>query len=587
MDYETNKDEAITVDTTVTNESESTDGSPLPSVENSEEMIPVTTEEGNIINLELLSHDALQKLLMQIEPNTIAIANTNSNSNVNASQEVDELSALLKSWNQEELIQHFKDEEVDINVLKKIECHHLPQLLRPFKYTTLISFENNLRMWRESIGKTLFLYTRSHFGLIDDGPSPSARSSPYPVSRPSSPPSSPSSYTCAVTLSTILNNNGNALSLAESYGETNKFNEKQRNQLISVIAQYFIMNKIHLELGGSYKLEKEIVERFPSEKLEYYRSGKRGKIYNKYCNLKFSLKAMNTSTSSKPKREGDVEMANEIEMVPEENADKCYQALKFDNLSSEEFDKCWKACSKSTLTDIKNSTATSDILKKWPQYKLPTGFRFLDMDFEYMFKKHNSLLERWENLYCKIRDFLTTEDRVKEKSIKDVLDKMECNNTPENCRDAALLWALHGYLVPTLKSVRKDRKGMKTTLKTTLKPTIKDSQESFVFVAASIQNVEDHIQHLQQKGDNVQPFIIVVGKDVINFKEIFLYFDGVKFPFISFIRAVDICFKTFFLFNLEFNNPSSNFWNFIQSLYFDDNKKCCTKAHILLNVINE
>ncbi|XP_055923693.1 uncharacterized protein LOC129954066 [Eupeodes corollae] len=197
------------------------------------------------------------------------------------------------------------------------------------------------------------------------------------------------------------------------------------------------------------------------------------------------------------------------------------------------------------------------------------------MDFEYMFKNHNSLLERWEHVYSKIREFLTTEDRIKEKSIKEVLDKIKSDNTPENFRDAALLWALHGYLVPTLKSVRKDRKGMKTTLK----PTIKDSQESFIFVAASIQNVEDHIQHLQQKGDNVQPFIIVVGKDVINFKEVFLYFDSVKFPFISFIRAVDICFKTFFLFNLEFPNPSSNFWNFIQSLYFDNKKKNVVQKH--------
>lgn len=131
--------------------------------------------------------------------------------------------------------------------------------------------------------------------------------------------------------------------------------------------------------------------------------------------------------------------------------------------------------------------------------------------------------------------------------------------------------------------MRKDRKGMKTSIK----PTIKDSQESFIFVAGSIQVAEDHIQYLQQKGDNVQPFIILVGKDVINFREIFLYFDGVKFPFISFIRAVDICFKTFFLFNLEFPNQSSNFWNFMQSLYFPNKQKCCTKAHILLSAIKE
>ncbi|XP_055918575.1 uncharacterized protein LOC129950675 [Eupeodes corollae] len=191
MEDEKRESEAIAaVYTTETNESETMDDSPSPCIDNSEEMIPVNTEEGNIISIEPLSDDALQKLLMDLKLNANAIAN----SNINASLEVDELSALLTSWDQEELIQHFKDEEVDINVLKKIECHHLPQILKPFKYTTLIKFENNLRMWRESIGKTLFLYTRSDFGLDDDCQSSSVRSSPYPISRPASLPSSPSPH---------------------------------------------------------------------------------------------------------------------------------------------------------------------------------------------------------------------------------------------------------------------------------------------------------------------------------------------------------------------------------------------------------
>lgn len=62
----------------------------------SEEMIPVhsNTEESSVISVEVLSDDALQKLLSDLQSNS--------------TKEVDELSALLKSWNQEELIQHFK-----------------------------------------------------------------------------------------------------------------------------------------------------------------------------------------------------------------------------------------------------------------------------------------------------------------------------------------------------------------------------------------------------------------------------------------------------------------------------------------------
>ncbi|KAK9721032.1 protein of unknown function (DUF4769) [Popillia japonica] len=38
-------------------------------------------------------------------------------------------------------------------------------------------------------------------------------------------------------------------------------------------------------------LEEEILQRFPSEKLEFYRVSKRGKIYNKSFNLRSSFKA--------------------------------------------------------------------------------------------------------------------------------------------------------------------------------------------------------------------------------------------------------------------------------------------------------
>lgn len=83
-------------------------------------------------------------------------------------------------------------------------------------------------------------------------------------------------------------------------------------------------------------------------------------------------------------------------------------------------------------------------------------------------------------------------------------------------------------------------------MKTSLKLTINYYKESLIFVAASIQIVDDHIQHLQQKGNNVQPFIIVVGKDVINFKEIFLYFDGVKL-LVSSERRTFVLKRFFFL----------------------------------------
>lgn len=131
-------------------------------------------------------------------------------------------------------------------------------------------------------------------------------------------------------------------------------------------------------------------------------------------------------------------------------------------------------------------------------------------------------------------------------------------------RNAAILWCLHGYLVPTQKFVRKDKDGKRTTVRY----TIKDSQESFMFVAPSIQAIEDHIIFLKSRSENVQPFIAVVGTNIFDVQEIYIYFDGIKYPFKNIIRAVDICFKIFYLFNLEYPNASLIFWNFIQNFFY-------------------
>lgn len=62
---------------------------------------------------------------------------------------------------------------------------------------------------------------------------------------------------------------------------------------------------------------------------------------------------------------------------PEDDSDACLRALKFDNLTSEEFDCTWKACSQYRLKDLKTFNTTDDIMEKWPFYKNPSGFRLV------------------------------------------------------------------------------------------------------------------------------------------------------------------------------------------------------------------
>lgn len=72
---------------------------------------------------------------------------------------------------------------------------------------------------------------------------------------------------------------------------------------------------------------------------------------------------------------GNVYMLNIL--VPENDAESCINALKFDNLTSEEFDNCWKACSQYRLKEINSVANTAAIFEKWPFYKKPSGFRLV------------------------------------------------------------------------------------------------------------------------------------------------------------------------------------------------------------------
>lgn len=103
-----------------------------------------------------------------------------------------------------------------------------------------------------------------------------------------------------------------------------------------------------------------------------------------------------------------------------------------------------------------------------------------------------------------------------------------------------ILRCLHGYLSPTSKSIRKDHNGKKETIRHTLN----DSQESFAFIEKSMRQLEDHINHIKSRQENIQPFILALGSEYLPSLESFLvYLDGTKLPFTNLVLCIDICLK--------------------------------------------
>ncbi|XP_074026182.1 uncharacterized protein [Leptinotarsa decemlineata] len=237
-----------------------------------------------------------------------------------------------------------------------------------------------------------------------------------------------------------------------------------------------------------------------------------------------------------------------IHFVPEEDAEATIGSLKFDNLSSEEFDHCWVACGKYRINEINEAESTSAIMEKLPFYKQPSGFRLIDMDFNIAGHANSEgLLKNWPTTVDKISSFLM-DGHIKDRNIKLLLEQLKNGDIEENGIDAAVLWALHGFFVPTNKVVKKDSTGKSRTTEF----TIRDSQQSFLYVGKTVQKVEDWIKFLQSKKSSIQPFIFAIGEDITKISEIYTYFDGIKYIFFNIMRAVDICFKIIYIFNLNF-----------------------------------
>lgn len=126
------------------------------------------------------------------------------------------------------------------------------------------------------------------------------------------------------------------------------------------------------------------------------------------------------------------------------------------------------------------------------------------------------------------------------------------------------MYFLHGMFAPTSKKVTKDDNGKKNLIKF----SIKDSQESFMMFGESVEIMESYLENLKKQCKPIQPFILVVGT-IFNIKEILIYFDSVKYNVHSIIRAIEVCYKIFQLFNLQYPPESLVVWLFIQKYFFN------------------
>lgn len=98
--------------------------------------------------------------------------------------------------------------------------------------------------------------------------------------------------------------------------------------------------------------------------------------------------------------------------------------------------------------------------------------------------------------------------------------------------------------------------------------SIVDSQESFAIVGKTSSEVEAKLNLLKLQNLNIQPLLLVEG-EISDVKSMVVYFDGIRYPVVKTLSAVDILFKLFFVFNIEFPKQSETIYLFLQQFFYE------------------
>ncbi|XP_016974051.1 uncharacterized protein LOC108040896 isoform X2 [Drosophila rhopaloa] len=116
--------------------------------------------------------------------------------------------------------------------------------------------------------------------------------------------------------------------LLERIGQDEPLDAVQRLLLIQLVCSYYEENQLHLTLQRSHLLEQEILQLYPQEQLNYYRTERRGKIYVRFTNMKRS-KRLSSSRQELKRRRSELARA-----LPTGQAPSAHVTFAADQISS-------------------------------------------------------------------------------------------------------------------------------------------------------------------------------------------------------------------------------------------------------------
>ncbi|XP_036327788.1 uncharacterized protein LOC118740385 [Rhagoletis pomonella] len=123
------------------------------------------------------------------------------------------------------------------------------------------------------------------------------------------------------------------------------------------------------------------------------------------------------------------------------------------------------------------------------------------------------------------------------------------------------------------------------------KPTVAESREGIIVQAkipGDIQRIVDFKRkRMLDMGLHLQPFIILIGKDFTNIQKAYVRIDSVSYELPSLLKALDLLFKIYLVFNLQYPLECENFCYLIQWGLYEIRTKSDEQIPFVFNTLNQ
>lgn len=186
----------------------------------------------------------------------------------------------------------------------------------------------------------------------------------------------------------------------------------------------------------------------------------------------------------------------------------------------------------------------------------------IEEDFQALYpEQHARFTGCWEQLASKLLQLVKND--AKDDAARKLLEAL--SDAPEEQRRFATANVVL-YLLPNVMPPKPLGKATRNCRR--WKPSIAESQEAFIHVSKVGTNLGAYRaakrQKCQEKGITWQPRIVVLGESVIHPVQVLVLVNDTVYEVGSLIKAVDVCFKAFFVLNADYPPQVRDPWLLLQ-----------------------